>query len=286
MEEKRKKEAAKDRGKQPLSPLAYAIISLVAFVIGIGLLLFFVYKADDLVAQGIDEKVFYVLLLPLGLSAAAFLFGAMRSYARYMGKVFSGMLELGGPVVLFIMVAAGGFVLVPDTDPFDFTIILRDSNRKTVLKDQGKIIITFGNRIEEGEIDKNGSVYFKGIPAKFRNKEVPIEIDASGWQFANDRTTCKLKNNNATIIIERHKCLATVSGSVKDSEGNFIGGAIVVVKGIDDKTDENGRFLIQIPTEKQEEWQPIIAKKQGYEAVNSSVDPCSPKEIVIILTKK
>ncbi len=41
--------------KQPLSPLAYAVISLIAFIIGIGILLLFIFKAEDLIALGIDE---------------------------------------------------------------------------------------------------------------------------------------------------------------------------------------------------------------------------------------
>jgi hypothetical protein len=72
--------------RQPLSPVIYAIISLTAFFIGIILLLLFIFKADYLISLGIGEKVFYILLLPLGLSAAAFLFGTMRSYATYKGK--------------------------------------------------------------------------------------------------------------------------------------------------------------------------------------------------------
>jgi hypothetical protein len=288
MAKKRKKKGAKDPGKHPLSPLAYAIISLVAFIIGIGLLLLFIFKADDLIAQGINEKVFYVLLLPLGLSAAAFLFGAMRSYARYKGKVFSGVLELGGPVVLFILVAAGGFTLVPGTGPFDFTIILLDSTPKTVLKSQGEIKIIIGNDIETDKIDENGSVDFKSIPAKFKNKEVPIQINAPGWQFTNGKTStqCKLEGNRALITIERDSSLSTIAGLVLDEEKNSIVGAKVIVKDIITHTDENGRFTIRIPPEKQEEKQSIRVQKQGYENFDDFVYPASKQEIEIVLPRR
>lgn len=288
MAKKRKKKAAKDPGKHPLSPLAYAIISLVAFIIGIGLLLLFIFKADYLTAQGIDEKVFYVLLLPLGLSAAAFLFGAMRSYARYKGKVFSGVLELGGPVVLFILVAAGGFTLVPDTGPFNFRIILCDSSGKTVLKGPGEIKITLGNDIRMDKIDENGSVDFRSIPAIFKNKEVPIEIIAPGWQFTNGKTSTKwkLEGNNALITIERDNSLSTISGLVTDEEKNSIVGAKVVVKDIVTHTDENGRFTIRIPLEKQEEKQSIKVEKQGYEIFKGTVHPASPQKVKIPLSRK
>jgi tetratricopeptide (TPR) repeat protein len=56
MIEKKKTGGAKDRGKHPLSPLAYAAISLAAIIIGIGLLLLFVFKADDLATQGDNHR--------------------------------------------------------------------------------------------------------------------------------------------------------------------------------------------------------------------------------------
>ncbi len=50
----------------------------------------------------------------MGASVDAFLFGAMRSYATYSGKVLGGLLELGGPVVVFAMVMIGGYWLIPN----------------------------------------------------------------------------------------------------------------------------------------------------------------------------
>ncbi len=116
--------------RQPLSPLTYTFISMGGFVIGISLLLLFIFKSDNLISQGIDEKVFYILLLPLGLSVAAFLFGAMRAYATFKGKVLGGLLELGGPIVASVLVVVGGFMLVPDTSTFALTVYVHGSKGK------------------------------------------------------------------------------------------------------------------------------------------------------------
>ncbi len=89
---------------EKISPLGYAVISLISLSIGIGLLLLFVFKANTIVGAGISNKIFYVLLIPLALSSSGFLFGGMKSYAAYNGKVLGGDLELGGPVVLFCLV--------------------------------------------------------------------------------------------------------------------------------------------------------------------------------------
>src|SRR5580693_6830864 len=75
------------------------------------------FGADDLNADllgrlGLTGNLYYLVLLPMGLAAAVFLFGVLRSYARYSGKQLGGMLELSGPIVAFVLVVILGFVLV------------------------------------------------------------------------------------------------------------------------------------------------------------------------------
>jgi hypothetical protein len=66
--------------------LPYALIALASFVCGIGVLLLMLWKAEALTKLGLIGNLYYVVLLPLGLCAAAFLFGVMRSFARYKGE--------------------------------------------------------------------------------------------------------------------------------------------------------------------------------------------------------
>src|SRR5215831_2134955 len=77
---------ARESESKPLSGLTYAVISLVAGALGVGLLLFYVYQVPKLIASGSQSQVFYVLLIPWGLTCAGFLFGVMRSYARFSYK--------------------------------------------------------------------------------------------------------------------------------------------------------------------------------------------------------
>ena len=196
---------------------------------------------------------------------------------------------MGGPVVLFLLVIVLGFKLVPETKPFDFTIFLRDVDGKTVLKSEGAVKIILDNDIKTGRIDENGSVDFKSIPVKFKNAKVPVELEIDyGWQFANGKTAadCILKGNNTTITIERDDSLSIISGTVTDEEGNFIVGAKVIVKDIVIFTDENGRFTIEIPLEKQDKKQTLTVQKEGFEKWEESVHPASKPEIPIILIKK
>src|ERR1700733_9699639 len=82
----------------------YAVLSLGGFLCALLLIVLLLRNAEKLVALGLTGNLYYLVLVPLGLSVAAFLFGALRSYARYRGKQFGGVLELGGPVVAFVLV--------------------------------------------------------------------------------------------------------------------------------------------------------------------------------------
>ena len=89
------------------------MIALVGFLFAIAFTFFYVYQVPKLVEGGAQGQIFYLLLIPWALSSAAFLFGAMRSFANFTHRRLGGFLELGGPVVLFCLVLVGGFKLVP-----------------------------------------------------------------------------------------------------------------------------------------------------------------------------
>src|SRR5947209_7005753 len=72
--------------------ILYAVISLVCFLVGLGVLSLLLWKAETLVKYGLVGNIYYVVLLPLGLCAAGFLFGVLRSYARYTGQQLGGTL--------------------------------------------------------------------------------------------------------------------------------------------------------------------------------------------------
>ena len=74
----------------------YGVISLISFLCGVVLLGLMILNADLLGRLGLTGNLYYLVLLPMGLAAAGFLFGVLRSYSRYSGKQLGGMLELGG----------------------------------------------------------------------------------------------------------------------------------------------------------------------------------------------
>lgn len=274
--------------KQPLSPLSYALFSLVAFMVGITLLMLYIFKADDLIAQVIDEKVFYILLLPMGLSASAFLFGVMQSYAVLIKKEFSIKLKLGGPVVLFILVVIGGFQLVPSYSSFPQTIYVHGNKGKhnIVLKNEGDVIIYLGNDRQIKKIGEYGEAYFPSIPPEFRNQQVHITVIAENFELANADTQYILSGKNIYILVKKDESLARIFGIVTDENNTPLEMVVVQIGDLQTTTDKNGYFIIDIPLEKRKKQQKLRAYKKEYEIWECFVYPKSGQEIEIILIRK
>ncbi len=67
------------RQAQPLGPGAYLGIAAGGIGVAFGLLLFVFLNARELALRGLTQQFFFVLLIPLALGTAAFLFGVMRA---------------------------------------------------------------------------------------------------------------------------------------------------------------------------------------------------------------
>ena len=70
----------------------YALVSLFAFLLAAGLLFLLVFRAQSLTQFTLIGHVFYVLLVVLGLCAAAFLFGVLKSVGELKGR-YLGLLS-------------------------------------------------------------------------------------------------------------------------------------------------------------------------------------------------
>src|SRR4029078_2397405 len=86
-------------------------IALASFLCGMGVLGLMLWNAEALTKLGLIGNLYYIVLFPLGLCAAVFLFGVVRSFARYKGEQYGSTLELAS--VAFVLAVGGGFVLGP-----------------------------------------------------------------------------------------------------------------------------------------------------------------------------
>ena len=170
---------------QPLPAWAYMVIAGICLAITIALLVVFVQKAPTLVAQGISNKFFFVLLVPLGLATAAFVFGGMRAYATISGKQNDTKWEVAGPAAGTLLVVVAGFLLVPDNPPFSITARFRDTDGR--LLTNGSATIYPGQKGDKQPITSAGDATYKEIADDFRGTRTRIDLEAPGYLLADPK---------------------------------------------------------------------------------------------------
>jgi SEFIR domain/Carboxypeptidase regulatory-like domain len=252
----------------------YGVISLISFLCGVVLLGLMILNADLLGRLGLTGNLYYLVLLPMGLAAAGFLFGVLRSYARYRGKQLGGMLELSGPIVAFLLVVILGFVLVKPITTFPMTVYVHGeaSRQDIVLRNSGYVLLDLGGDRRRQPIGADGQAYFHEIPANFLGQEVPISVDSDAFEVI--ETKQKLRLDGSSIYLPVQRKAGHLSGWVKDEKGNPVPGATVNIAGLSKVTDSAGYFEFDIPGHQMQGELQLEALALGYAPVNlNSVVP-------------
>lgn len=260
----------------------YAVLSLACFLgalIPIGLLL---WKAELLVRLGLTDNFYYFALVLLGLMAASFLFGALRSFAIYSGHHFGGVLELGGPVVAFFLVLLIGYTFQPPRLNFPLTVYVHGEHglQDLILRDQGFILLDLGGERRRERIQENGQAFFPEIPANFRGKWINVLLDAEGYEMADPGRKYQLED--ASLYLAIRKKSARLTGRVQDEAGQPKAGATIAVAGLTTKTDPAGRFDLVIPGDRLQAQLPLQAIAEGY-AVSREMAVPGSGELVVVL---
>jgi len=264
---------------------SYAALSFASFLCGLGILALLIWKAEQLVELGLSGNLYYIALLPLGISAALVLFGAMRSYAHYRGEFFGGSLELGGPVVLFALVVIGGFKLPPPSSNFPLTVYVHGSGgpQDLIIRAKGYVFIDTGGSRRTAAIDANGQAIFTEIPANFRGLEATVGLDADGYELADPNQKIRLTNGSAYLQVRRKP--GRIAGHVQDERGVPLAGVSIAVAGMTTSTQTDGSFDLPIPGERIQPELILRAVAPGYAPWSDTVVPNS-NEMTITLVRE
>lgn len=264
------------------APHSRALVSLVVAAAtgaaALALLVLMVSRGQMLVHVGLTGHVWYVLLLLLGLFAAVTVFSLFKSYARYRGKALGGTLELGGPVVVMLVVVVLGFYLVPTPLPappqhFDLTVFLhgKAGHQAMVLRNRGKVSLDLGadKRIEA--VGDKGEVHFAGIPGDLRGREVTLGLEDGTYELVNPALTIRLDQEAVYAAIQPRQL--PLIGQVLDDQGQPLPQARAAIATATAVTDENGWFKIQLPADLPEGDRSITITAAGYEPWRAQAVP-------------
>jgi hypothetical protein len=251
----------------------YAALCIACFLLGAGLLSLMLWKVGALAAFGLTGKLFYLVLIPMGLAAAGFLFGVLRSVAIYRGHSFGGTVEMSGPILAAALVVWGGFALPPPEDGvFSMTVFVHGPGgpQDIVLRGHAKVVMDLnGNRRLE-PIDEKGAAHFEGIPAEFRGKPVPIALDVEGFEPA-EKGPRKLIGE--TLYFAVRKSAGLLYGTITDERGEPVRGAALNAGKFAATSDAAGRFEITIPGESVRQEMTLDVRAVGFKAQTLGVTP-------------
>jgi hypothetical protein len=251
----RKKNINTDTGKDKAS-FSWIIISVIAFLICLGastILIFFGKELNDL---GIAGNFYYIILIPLGFSCAAFLAGAMKSYASFKSNesLPYGKLNLSGPIVIFCLVVGGGFIMPnfgKDSKSFDLELNIVREDKPHELLNEGKISLRIPKGYKQIEDIHNGQAVFKNIPMSYYNKKIIVETITGIYEISDTANSFKSNDENIEIVLKRtQQSLQTrVKGSIVDNKDRPIANALLdfgngTATGL---TDSNGNFNLELP---------------------------------------
>ncbi len=244
----------------------YAWLSLCAFVGSVLLIVLLISQAGVLVQFGLVGSFYFLALVPLGLCVGAFLFGAMRSFARYKGKQFGGWLELGGPVVGFMLVIMLGFSLSgPAPPPFDLTVFVHgpDGAFDLPLRHSGEVTLRVKSLVRHERIGDDGRATFASLPAEIRSQKALVGVEADGFETVSPAGLSPIREGTIDVVVRRRD--VTLIGGVLDADEHPIADALVLVGKVQTRSDANGQFSLQLPGAAAVHEIEMIVRAAGYQ---------------------
>ncbi len=225
------------------------------YISGAGSLIFFVLAAlmilfaPQVTMMGITKSIYYIVLVPVGLTSAAFLFGALRSSAKYSGKTAYGNIELTGPVVIFCLVVIGGFYFASPESEFLLTIRINVPGEPEKILNNGSIILDIGDQRLDKQINENGEVSFAGVPSRYMGKSVNIIPQVKGFKVKGSNLITIPENRIIYLELEERKDSTLLRGRVLNVNGNPVDSVLIDIESglASTVTDESGLFSVIVP---------------------------------------
>jgi hypothetical protein len=239
------------KASREISKITWVYISGAAFLLFFIFSIFMIFSSSTISSLGVTKSFYYILLIPVGLCSAAFLFGALHSHAKYVGKSSYGQLELTGPIVVFCLVIIGGFYFAEPETTFLLTVRLSNSSGTDEIINEGYLVADLGNQRVKRDVGENGEVLFSGISSQYNGKEIYLFPEIPGYK-ALDKNPIKIPADHVIYFrIAEKKDTSLVRGIIIDTNGNSLPNILVDFEnGIaTGKTDMNGKFQINVPAD-------------------------------------
>jgi hypothetical protein len=193
-------------------------------------------------------------------------------------------LELGGPIVAFLLVVILGFVLVKPVMTFPLTVYVHGEGgpQDLVLRNSGDVLLDLGGDRRRQPIGAEGQAFFPAIPPMSRGQEVPIGVESAVFELSDPKQKCHL--DGSSIYLAVRKKAGHIAGHVQDENGNSLAAAKIDVAGLSKVTDSDGNFEFVIPGDRLQPELDLTASAAGYGTKHYKAVP-NANELVIPLAR-
>jgi hypothetical protein len=153
-------------------------LSYLSLISAIGILLLLVFAENLQVGTVLQDRVFYILLIFMGLFSSIALFGYLKSTATINGKFGGVAIQVTGPGALALIIILGGFYLIPRNESFDVTILAVNEVGLPIFSDRKAVVILkLPTGIRQADFTKNGQATLTGVPYSLFNSKQKILVD-------------------------------------------------------------------------------------------------------------
>lgn len=170
--------------------------------------------------------------------------------------------------------------------PLQLTVYVHgpDGRQDIVLENEGQLLLDLRNDRRVAQIGEHGRTNFGEISRDFVGKEIPLSVQAEDYEMAYPDSGYVYDGEPVYLEVRSSCRFCKLTGTVQNSEGRLVPELVVMVKGTElaDTTDQNGRFHIQVPAEKEQEEYILSVIEDGRIRWENYVTP-SPESLIEIL---
>jgi hypothetical protein len=149
-----------------------------------------------------------------------------------------------------------------------------------LLRNVGVVWMTLGSDRRQESIGDKGQADFKNVPASFRGQEVPISIEAQGFEMVRPSERYRLSGASIDVTVRRRA--ARFAGRVQDKAGKPISDAVVSVAGMSVTTDIAGHFELTVPGDRLRPGLSLQVDAAGYATSQTEITPGANDSVITL----
>ncbi len=239
-----------------------------SFWLGIGLIIAILLLVIFIPCPSASQYFVFRIVIALAAAGLASVIPGIFNINLTNGITAGGALAIFAVVYFFDPASSVGEGKCTD-EPFTFTVFVHGTNGldDKILKNQGLVCLYLNSRPEKVKIDEDGKATFTEISPTFLNSKVRVTVEhPQPYQATHSDSMYELKKNGVVYVEAALKGMDKIFGEVLDYKTQqYLDSVRVSILDIETYTNSKGWFELNIPPDKQSEFQRVSFDKKGYQ---------------------